>query len=142
MKDFDMTAQIEPATWPQPRTGSEGAALVWLDALASGICTPEAFLNAVHDQFQGDGDEGWGILSLLDQYYRRGKIKAELFHTLKARLESSALNSDEHMSASLRRRAPTAVGPGAVAPSAVAPSAVAPSAVATNAVAPKPVARS
>ena len=136
-----MTAQTEPASWPQPRTGSEGAALVWLDALASGICTPEAFLNAVHDQFQGDGDEGWGILSLLDQYYRRGKIKAELFHTLKARLESSALNSDEHMSASLRRRAPSAASAGAAAPSAVVPNAVAPHPAARHPVGPSPAPR-
>jgi serine/threonine protein kinase len=135
-----MTAQTEPASWPQPRTGSEGAALVWLDALASGICTPEAFLSAVHDQFQGDGDEGWGILSLLDQYYRRGKIKAELFHTLKSRLESSAFNSDENVTASLRPRAPGAVGPSPVARSPVAPSPVAPSPVAPAPVAPAPVA--
>src|ERR1700730_4364182 len=102
-----MTAQTEPASWPPPRTGSEGAALVWLDGLASGLCTPEAFLSAVHEQFQGDGDEGWGMLSLLDQYYRRGKIKAELFHTLKSRLESAALNSDQNVAAS----APTATAP-------------------------------
>jgi len=61
---------------------------VWLDALAGGICTPEAFLNAVARQAQGDSDESWEILSLLDQYYRRGKIKAELFHTVKSRLEA------------------------------------------------------
>jgi serine/threonine protein kinase len=137
-----MTAQTEPASWPPPRTGSEGAALVWLDALASGLCTPEAFLSAVHEQFQGDGDEGWGMLSLLDQYYRRGKIKAELFHTLKSRLESSALNSDQNMTASLRHRAPTPVGPGAVAPSAIPPSSVAPSSVARRPIAPSPAPRS
>jgi Protein kinase domain len=137
-----MTAQTEPASWPPPRTGSEGAALVWLDALASGLCTPEAFLSAVHEQFQGDGDEGWGMLSLLDQYYRRGKIKAELFHALKSRLESSALNSDQNMTASLRHRAPTAVGPGAVAASAIPPSSVAPSSVARRPLAPSPAPRS
>src|ERR1700686_1782496 len=102
-----MSARTEPVSWPQPRTVIEDAAVAWLDALAGGICTPEAFLSAMRDQFQGDRDEGWGILSLLDQYYRRGKIKAELFHTLKARLESSALTTDEHMSATRRRRAPT-----------------------------------
>ena len=137
-----MTAQTEPASWPPPRTGSEGAALVWLDALASGLCTPEAFLSAVHEQFQGDGDEGWGMLSLLDQYYRRGKIKAELFHTLKSRLESSALNSDQNMTASLRHRSPTAVGPGTVAPSAIPPSSATPSSVARRPLAPSPAPRS
>src|ERR1700686_669080 len=119
-----MSARTEPVSWPQPRTVIEDAAVAWLDALAGGICTPEAFLSAMRDQFQGDRDEGWGILSLLDQYYRRGKIKAELFHALKARLEGSALDGDKNVPASMRPNAATAVAPSAVAPSAVAPSAV------------------
>src|SRR6202171_3710604 len=133
-----MSARTEPAGWPQPRNAIEDAAVAWLDALAGGICTPEAFLSAMQEQFLGDREKGWGILSLLDQYYRRGKIKAELFHSLKSRLESSALNSDENMTASLRHRAPTAVGPGpgAVAPSAIPPSSVAPSSVARRPIAP------
>ena len=102
-----MTARSESASLIQPRSGTEGAALVWLDALAGGICTPEAFLNAVREQSQGDSDESWEILSLLDQYYRRGRIQAELFHTLKSRLEDSALNSGQDA----RPRASTAVPP-------------------------------
>src|SRR5882757_1704955 len=102
-----MNARTEPATWPQPRAGSEGegAALVWLDALASGICTPEVFLSAMQDQFQGDREKSWEVLSLLDQYYRRGRIKAELFHTLKSSLESSGVKGDAEASASRRPRA-------------------------------------
>src|ERR1700676_5056180 len=114
-----MSARTEPAGWPQPRNAIEDAAVAWLDALAGGICTPEAFLSAMRDQFQGDRDEGWGILSLLDQYYRRGKIKAELFHALKARLEGSALDGDNNVPAGMRPNAATAVAPSAVAPSAV-----------------------
>jgi serine/threonine protein kinase len=117
-----MSARTEPVSWPQPRTVIEDAAVAWLDALAGGICTPEAFLSAMHDQFQGDRDEGWGILSLLDQYYRRGKIKAELFHALKARLEGSALDGDKNVPASMRPNAATAVAPSAVtAPVGVSP---------------------
>jgi hypothetical protein len=105
-EDIDMSAGIEPARWSEPRAGSQGATLTWLDALSSGACTPEAFLSAMRDQFQGDSDEGWEVLSLLDQYYRRGKIKAELFQTLKTRLESSALMVDEDMAARQRTSAP------------------------------------
>src|ERR1700722_6901283 len=90
-----MSAGTEPVRWPQARTGSEGATLLWLDALASGICTPEEFLGAMNDQFHGERDANWEILSLLDQYYRRGKLKPELFRTLKSRLEDSALGSSE-----------------------------------------------
>ena len=111
-----MTAQTEPASWPQPRAGSEGegAALVWLDALAGGICTPEVFLTAMQEQFQGDREKSWEVLSLLDQYYRRGKIKAELFHTLKSRLEGAALGGDKDVAAKVRSRtAATVTAPAA-----------------------------
>jgi serine/threonine protein kinase len=86
------------------------------------MCTPEAFLSAMHDQFQEGRDEGWEVLSLLDQYYRRGKIKAEVFHTLKARLEGSALNGNEHVTASVRPHTSTTVtAPAAAPPKAAAP---------------------
>src|SRR6202051_2473992 len=104
-----MSAGTEPARWSQPRAGSQSGTLAWLDALSSGACTPEAFLNAMRDQFQGAGDEGWEVLSLLDQYYRRGKIKAELFHTLKSRLEGAALGGDKHAAAKVRPPAPPPV---------------------------------
>src|SRR5882762_7564010 len=113
-----MSARTEPASWPQPRNAIEDAAVAWLDALAGGICTPEAFLSAMHEQFQGDRERGWGILSLLDQYYRRGKIKAEIFHALKSRLEGDVLRNDETMTASMRPRASTATAPTATAPTA------------------------
>jgi serine/threonine protein kinase len=119
-----MTARTESANSLHPRSGTEGAALVWLDALAGGICTPEAFLNAVHEQAQGDSDESWEILSLLDQYYRRGKIKAELFHMLKSRLEGSALG-DEEISAGVPAHTPTAP-PSAARPTAASPTAASP----------------
>jgi serine/threonine protein kinase len=100
-----MSAGTEPARWSQPRTGSQGGTVAWLEALSSGACTAEAFLSAMRDQFRGDCDENWEVLSLLDQYYRRGKIKAELFQTLKPRLESSALMIDEDVAARLRSSA-------------------------------------
>jgi serine/threonine protein kinase len=116
-----MSAQ-EPVSWPQPRVGSEGAALAWLDALVGGICTPETFLNAMHEQFQGNPEEGWEVLSLLDQYYRRGKIKAELFHTLKSRLESSALKGGD-MSTNLRPHPSTVTAPAVASAKNAAPTA-------------------
>src|ERR1700722_11124462 len=72
-----------------------GATLVWLDALAGELCTPEAFVTAMREHFHGDPDDGWEVLSLLDQYYRRGKIKPEVFHSVKSQLEGSALNPDD-----------------------------------------------
>jgi len=122
-----MNARTEPASWPQPRTGSEGegAALVWLDALAGGICTPEVFLSAMQDQFQGDREKSWEMLSLLDQYYRRGRIKADLFHTLKSSLESSGLKGDAEASAG---RPPRTSSTAVTTPVAAAPSMAPPAA--------------
>src|ERR1700722_17110612 len=86
--------------WPAistEATGMSGATLVWLDALAGGLCTPEAFLAGMREHIDGDPDEGWEALSLLDQYYRRGKIKPEIFHAVKSQLESSALHVGDDM---------------------------------------------
>ena len=104
-----MSAGTEPVRRPRTQTGSEGATLLWLDALASGICTPEEFLSAMNEQFQADRDANWEILSLIDQYYRRGKIKSELFRTLKSRLEDSALSGEEHASPSVTAHSSTTV---------------------------------
>jgi hypothetical protein len=89
------------ATEP-PRTGGEHAIREWLDALASGHCAPEAFLREMREQFDGDRDQSWEVLSLLDQYYRRGKIRAEVFQAVKSRLEGSALGATEDAAPTLR----------------------------------------
>ena len=90
-----MTPGIDQARGAEPRMGIENATLAWVDALVSGNCTAEEFLAAVRNQFQGEDDKTWEVLSLLDQYYRRGKIKADLFLWLKSRLQGSALDGDE-----------------------------------------------
>jgi serine/threonine protein kinase len=87
--------------------------MVWLDALAGGLCTPEAFLAGMREHIDGDPDESWEALSLLDQYYRRGKIKPEIFHTVKSQLEGSALNVDEDTVAETVANASAGVRPAA-----------------------------
>ncbi len=90
-----MGTRTEPVRLSAAPMSGEGATLEWLDALASGACTPEAFLGAMRHHFQGNRDGSWEVLSLLDQHYRRGKIKAEVFRSLKMRLEGAALNGEE-----------------------------------------------
>jgi serine/threonine protein kinase len=93
-----------------------GATLVWLDALAGGLCTPDAFLTAMRDDFHRDPDESWEVLSLLDQYYRRGKIKPEIFHSVKSQLEGSALNVEKDPLEATPAPAPAAAPAPAPAP--------------------------
>jgi serine/threonine protein kinase len=87
-----MSAATEPVRPPQPRRATAEATAAWLDALADGKCTPEAFLDAMGEQSLGDREEDWEVLSLLDQYYRRGKLNPQVFRSLRSHLEDAALS--------------------------------------------------
>jgi len=108
-----MSVGTEPTWQVRPNTGSEGAILVWLDALASGRCPPKTFLRAIEEHFQGNRDGNWEVLSLLDQYYRLGKVDAEVFLTIKSNLQAAALGTvgaepaDHSPSAASRRCIPS-----------------------------------
>ncbi len=84
------TTPESPANQRRP-AGDLRAAQQWLDALSNGGCDEATFLRAVQDLIRKAPDAGWDLLSLLDQYYRRGKLSAELFRTLKSQLESQLL---------------------------------------------------
>jgi serine/threonine protein kinase len=81
----------QPADLQQPEMADKSAIKTWLDALASGACDEAVFLLAMQERFKSDADGNWEVLSQLDQYYRRGRIKAEVFHTVKKALAESAL---------------------------------------------------
>jgi serine/threonine protein kinase len=51
--------------------------------LASGQCDHITFLNAMKERLRYEPDENWEVLSLLDQYYRRGKIPLDVFRAIK-----------------------------------------------------------
>src|SRR6202035_836543 len=84
-----------PVRWPagvqQPGSADDSAIKPWLDALASGACDQATFLLYMQERFESDADRNWEVLSQLDQYYRRGRIKAEVFQTVKKALAESAL---------------------------------------------------
>ena len=88
---------MRPVTRPtgvrQPEVADESAIKSWLDALASGVCDTSAFLLSVRERFGSDSDGSWEVLSQLDQYYRRGRIKPEVFHAVKTALAESALGT-------------------------------------------------
>ena len=81
----------QPADVQQPKIADESAIKTWLDALAIGACDEAAFLQYMQKRFASDADGNWEVLSQLDQYYRRGRIKTEVFHTIKKALAESAL---------------------------------------------------
>jgi hypothetical protein len=67
---------------PAPVTG-EASVRAQLDALSKGEIDPNTFLSHVKERARSEPDYDWEVLSLLDQYYRRGKIELEVFRTLK-----------------------------------------------------------
>jgi serine/threonine protein kinase len=62
-----------------------------LDAVSTGSCDQDSFLNGVDALVRSSEDEAWEVLSLLDQYYRRGKLQPEMFRSLKAHVDRLAL---------------------------------------------------
>jgi eukaryotic-like serine/threonine-protein kinase len=81
----------------QPDMADESAIKAWLDELANGDCDQDEFLRLVQERFKSAPDGSWEVLSQLDQYYRRGKIKADVFHTVKTALAETALGAGDLM---------------------------------------------
>jgi Protein kinase domain len=92
-EDARMSANESLVTTPvkaaDPKTAKE-----WLDALCAGTCDQDAFLRAVTGLSRKTPDACWEVLSLLDQYYRRGKIAFELFQKLESHLQSVAVRAE------------------------------------------------
>jgi serine/threonine protein kinase len=82
---------VQPGGAQQPEASNEVAIRAWLDALAGGKCSESAFLQAMQERFRTDPESNWEVLSQLDQYFRRGRISAEVFKSVKTALAESAL---------------------------------------------------
>lgn len=85
-----MTRPIE-----QDDVADENAIKRWLDALASGSCNEAAFLQSVRERFGPETEGRWAVLSQLDQYYRRGKLRIEVFQAVKKALAQPAPDSSD-----------------------------------------------
>jgi serine/threonine protein kinase len=88
-----MSPVTRPAGVKQPEVADERAIKAWLDALASGAFDESEFLLSVRERFKSDADGNWEVLSQLDQAYRRGRIKTEVFQAVKRALAESALGT-------------------------------------------------
>jgi serine/threonine protein kinase len=100
----------------EPELADETAIKRGLDALASGACDEEAFLQSMHAIFESDPEVSWEVLSQLDQYYRRGRIEAEVFQALKKSLEESAVRTANSRVAQNRPVPRESAGPREAAP--------------------------
>ncbi|MEA3176152.1 MAG: hypothetical protein QOF42_3563, partial [Gammaproteobacteria bacterium] len=114
---------------PQPTGGKPERALSelstpeLLDALASGRCDSATFLRSMRGPIGPDSTGNWEVLSLLDQYYRRGKIPKELFQEVRIGLAQFALglHVEDPVPRSQASIAPVAQPSPSVAPPPVPP---------------------
>ena len=116
-----MNAVTHVAKWPPPRNGGEVATREALEALAGGRCSPAEFLREILERFRDDRNGKWEVLSLLDQYYRRGKIKVDVFQMIKSRLGESALGVRDDLEPVIESRPAVAVAVTVTAPAGLPP---------------------
>ena len=62
-----------------------------LDAFVSGECSLGVFVEELFVLCSARPESAWDVLSLIDQYYRRGKLPADPFRTIKYRIEQHVL---------------------------------------------------
>jgi serine/threonine protein kinase len=88
---------IQPTAGSPGRTPAELGIRELLDVLTQGGCDSATFLESMRERIRVDHSANWEVLSLLDQYYRRGKISKELFQELRIGMAEFALgvNSEE-----------------------------------------------
>jgi hypothetical protein len=66
-----------------------------LDAFVGGECHLDVFVLELSVLCDAKPDSAWEVLSLIDQYYRRGKLSADVFRTIKSRIERHVLGVPE-----------------------------------------------
>jgi hypothetical protein len=62
-----------------------------LDAFVGGECNLDVFVQELAVLCEAKPDSAWDVLALIDQYYRRGKLSADVFRTIKSRIERHVL---------------------------------------------------
>ena len=88
-----MGASSSSVGWPLNPPEIRRDARAWIDALCSGSCGEDEFVQAVLALDATTPDTSWDALALLDQSCRLGKIEAGQFLALKNRLSRQLLPS-------------------------------------------------
>jgi hypothetical protein len=81
-----------------------------LDAFVRGDCSPGAFMQELCARCDAAPDCAWEVLALIDQYYRRGKLSADLFRAIRYRIERHVLGVGESVTIGELTDAPVAAG--------------------------------
>jgi serine/threonine protein kinase len=129
----------QPTGTKPDRASSDHSLIELLDGLANGRIDSATFLAAIRGAVgKPDATGNWEVLSVVDQFYRRGKLSKELFQEVRIGLAQYALGLplDDTSSARPEARTPQATQPLVVSPPAVPTPAPATTPVPTIAVIP------
>ena len=73
-----------------------------LDALVSGHCTEDDFVEGIANLRECSSSSIWDIVALLDQRYRRGQMPATLYRSVESKLAQYSLDTfDDDMTVDL-----------------------------------------
>ena len=107
----------QPTGGQPEQLSSESTVQELVDALASGRYDGATFLASMRDPMGPDATGNWEVLSLLDQYYRRGKISKELYQEVRIGLAQVALGLHREEAPRVQARAaPPAATPAPTPP--------------------------
>ena len=64
-----------------------------LDALLSGECSEDEFIDGLSNSPDAGADSAWNVVALLDQRYRLGQVPIDLFRSIEARIARRELSA-------------------------------------------------
>jgi serine/threonine protein kinase len=64
-----------------------------LDALLSGECSEDEFIDGLSNSPHAGADSAWNVVALLDQRYRLGQVPIDLFRSIEARIARRELSA-------------------------------------------------
>jgi serine/threonine protein kinase len=66
-----------------------------LDALLSGECSEDEFLEGLSNSPEAVADSAWDVVALLDQRYRLGQVPIDLFRSIEAKIARRELSAQD-----------------------------------------------
>jgi len=79
-----------------------------LEEFTSGQCSALVFTHGLAAYCRAEPEEAWTALALIDQYYRRGKISAEVYRTVTHHIKRQALGRQSPGAGCKLKEAPSA----------------------------------
>lgn len=90
----DMKESMHAIAASSAPVGNSASITAWLDSFSSREVDEAAFANALASAPTSGPDACWEIVSLVDQYFRRGKLSRTVYERLKAHFQAAGLERE------------------------------------------------